>query len=1361
MAFSQPHLADTVRITMTDNAEGRNFRGRGGDRVGLGEIRFVGYFTDGQQDRDGDGTPDNLDAFPDDPTESLDSDGDGIGDNADPRPFDPDNTNIPVLIQPVDIVQMAGDYLDGFEPIHLIDSAGFDEGLTLENSANIKHIVGNDWVTATATFPSYYDGVNPQPILVMRLSAVMELQSMLLWGYRGFTNEAADFSVEFSRDGGLTYYAQERLRTSRLLARNSENLNFSRTYTADTVKLTITDNAEGRNFRGRGGDRVGLGEVRFVGTHSDVGNDTDRDGDGITDSLDAFPDDPTESKDSDGDGVGDNADAYPNDPTNASPLMIIQPLAIAQSAGDTLAGFDAEHLIDSAGFEQALSLASISSSRLLLANEWVTHTASFPSYYNGENPNPSFVLGLRTTSLLESLVVWGYRGITNEASDFQVEFSKDRGQSYYASEIVKTSRLLARRSETLNFSQLHLADTVRITMLNNAEGRNFRGRGGDRVGLGELRFLGYMTGMDSDGDGVSDQLDVFPDDPSETIDSDGDGVGDNADALPNDASETIDSDGDGAGDNSDPYPNDASKGYVSPLPEMPRQSSTLIVEQRGGSDRIWNVNPDNASITVSDATGAVLKEIKVGAKPWSLAKSTGADLVYVTNKESATISVLDTESLSTVKEIELAKDSQPHGIVFDRAGDYYYVVLEALARIQKWDAQTDRLDAELQLSGVPRHLSMSYDDSKLLVSNFVTPPVPGEHTGALQMNLASAQVFVVEPNSLSLARTVGLGVNDTPVGESEGPGLPNYLGAAAISFDSKLAYIPSKKDNIDSGFLRGKPGMTFDQTVRAQTSLLDLVSLSNDSRTSLDHDNASVATSAAFSGDSRYLFVTLETSRELVVFDTQLGFQLMRLPTGRAPQGVALSSDGTVAYVHNFMDRNISRFQIKEALANEAPVEIILSSIDVVASEALSDSVLLGKQLFYDAKDPRLARDSYMSCASCHKEGKHDGRVWDFTHFGEGLRNTTTLLGKAGVGQGRLHWSGNFDEIQDFEGQIRNFAGGTGLMRDSDFFAGSRSEPLGDNKAGLSRDLDALADYLASLTDAEPSPYAAISGLSAQAQQGAALFSQHNCASCHAGSRLTDSPSGIRHDIGTIRPSSGNRLGLVLDGFDTPTLRGVWAGAPYLHDGSQSTLRGAISAHSELNIPDQDAALLAEYLNQLSLENARSSYLVTPQNIVQISGDALEGFEVEHLIDEAGFTQTLTIDNVSSIRHIVGNDWVTAAVAFPNYYDGTNPNPQFVVDLGNTVELQAMVVWGYRGIANEASDFIVEFSDNGGASYHASETVRTSALLARRSEVLNFVLLHSANTVRLTIVDNADGRNFRGPGGDRVGLGEIRFIGSR
>ena len=61
------------------------------------------------------------------------------------------------------------------------------------------------------------------------------------------------------------------------------------------------------------------------------------------------------------------------------------------------------------------------------------------------------------------------------------------------------------------------------------------------------------------------------------------------------------------------------------------------------------------------------------------------------------------------------------------------------------------------------------------------------------------------------------------------------------------------------------------------------------------------------------------------------------------------------------------------------------------------------------------------------------------------------------MGQGPLHWSANFDEVQDFEGQIRTLPQGTGLMTDAQFATGTRSQPLGDRKAGVSaEDLAAL-----------------------------------------------------------------------------------------------------------------------------------------------------------------------------------------------------------------------------------------------------------------------------------------------------------------
>jgi hypothetical protein len=64
---------------------------------------------------------------------------------------------------------------------------------------------------------------------------------------------------------------------------------------------------------------------------------------------------------------------------------------------------------------------------------------------------------------------------------------------------------------------------------------------------------------DTDGDGVLDFEDAFPDDPAEWADSDGDGAGDNGDAFPDDPTESLDSDGDGYGDNSDAFPDDSTE----------------------------------------------------------------------------------------------------------------------------------------------------------------------------------------------------------------------------------------------------------------------------------------------------------------------------------------------------------------------------------------------------------------------------------------------------------------------------------------------------------------------------------------------------------------------------------------------------------------------------------------------------------------------------------------------------------------------------------------------------------------------------------------------------------------------------------
>lgn len=585
-------------------------------------------------------------------------------------------------------------------------------------------------------------------------------------------------------------------------------------------------------------------------------------------------------------------------------------------------------------------------------------------------------------------------------------------------------------------------------------------------------------------------------------------------------------------------------------------------------------------VSVTTLEGVKLGEISVGQAPWSLSKAPLQDRVYVVNKASASISIIDTVSLLVLDQINLPRASKPHGIAFIPDSDEFFVVLEATAKLQKFSAVSESLIANLDLTGSPRHLAVSPEGDRAYVSNFITPPLEGESTLNVDVLSGGGEVFVIDPISMLLTNTITLSHSDRPVSESAGPGLPNYLNAPVITPNGEYLYLPSKQDNIDSGGLRGGLGMNFDQTVRAVSSRINLASELDEPGFRIQHDNASVATGAAFSGDGRYLFVALETSRELVIYDVENGFELERLATGRAPQGVALSTDGSQVLVHNFMDRSVSQYDLTALFANHLPGMTTASNTPVVTNEQLSSQVLLGKQHFYDAADDRLALDNYMSCAACHNDAMGDGRVWDLGSMGEGLRKTIVLKGK-GQGHGILHWSSNFDEVQDFEGQIRELAGGAGLMSDTDFQA--TSDPLGVPKAGLSADLDALAAYLASLNQNPLSPFRDGS-LSATAQAGAQLVANNDCTSCHSGSALTDSSTGTLHNIGTLTTASGSRLGQSLTGLDTPTLLGLWNSAPYLHDGSAARIADAVAAHSSSSFTAGELAQIEAFL--LELESA-------------------------------------------------------------------------------------------------------------------------------------------------------------------------------
>jgi hypothetical protein len=199
--------------------------------------------------------------------------------------------------------------------------------------------------------------------------------------------------------------------------------------------------------------------------------------------------------------------------------------------------------------------------------------------------------------------------------------------------------------------------------------------------------------------------------------------------------------------------------------------------------------------------------------------------------------------------------------------------------------------------------------------------------------------------------TIELRHSDKPDFENQGRGVPNYLGAAAISPDGRSAWVPSKQDNIKRGTRRDGQQLNFQNTVRAISSRIDLVGDTEDYAKRIDHDNAGVASAIAFDRLGVYAFVALETSRQVAVVDAHRGFELFRFAVGRAPQGLALSADGNQLYVNNFLGPHHERLRPLETPHPRDRGHPAVATRTSHSTEKLAPDVLQGKQLFYDAQD--------------------------------------------------------------------------------------------------------------------------------------------------------------------------------------------------------------------------------------------------------------------------------------------------------------------------------------------------------------------------------------------------------------------------
>ncbi len=635
-------------------------------------------------------------------------------------------------------------------------------------------------------------------------------------------------------------------------------------------------------------------------------------------------------------------------------------------------------------------------------------------------------------------------------------------------------------------------------------------------------------------------------------------------------------DGDRSGENgSTGQPTEPAPTY-SGTPYFPIQSSQLSCQSETENGNVWAVNPDNDSVTIiaqnfdsNNLTKApsLIREVKLNyQKPTSVTAVN--DMLVVTHQDDDKVVFYNQQGFP-IYSLDTGHGSQPIASLSDN--EFVYVALYGSGEVIKINLARREISSRLKVGPYPK--AMALHQQRLLVTRFISPQNHGE-------------VYDINTNDeMSLSGIIQINKVEVADDIDHGSGVPNYLSSIVITRAGGAAYISASKANTDRGLTKNGQALDSDNTVRPMIAALDLVNNRdanqepNTRDNTIDLDNGADPSAITFLVNPAVRMHAMQ-GNNIVVAQNYSSNTVAQFNTGFAPQGMCTTK--RTLYVKNFSERSVSAIDIAEYL-HSGRLNPNIQTISTVTQEKLSDSELKGLQIFYHSSIPEMGEEGYMSCASCHAGGGHDGRTWDLSNMGEGLRNTLSLNGASGTRFGNLHWSSNFDEVQDFEIQMEQLNGGTGLIEGETFANGL--SPLAHTSSNQSEDLDALASYINGLgkDTVKRSPYKTYTGvLSQAAQRGKQVFQDKNCQSCHSGTAFRD---GQNHDVGTIKENSGQRLGGSLNAIRTPSLIELWDSFPYFHDGSAANLNEVLNnGQHQSNYTATEQADLIEYLLSIDRE---------------------------------------------------------------------------------------------------------------------------------------------------------------------------------
>jgi YVTN family beta-propeller protein len=613
------------------------------------------------------------------------------------------------------------------------------------------------------------------------------------------------------------------------------------------------------------------------------------------------------------------------------------------------------------------------------------------------------------------------------------------------------------------------------------------------------------------------------------------------------------------------------------------------VEMSPDGTRLFVVHTAGHELAVFDLTGPApvrIGKVPVGYEPVTV-RARSNNEVWVVSQVSDAVNVVDVSTMNVVR--TLLPGEEPSDVVFVPSQNRAFVCLSEEDRIAVYDlTNLDAAPASIALTqSDPRALAVSNDGSTLyvialdsqngttavaheIVRNNGGPPAPNppmdpglpappdvalivkhdgtawrDETGAswssfLNYTLLDHDVIEISTSSLAVTgqhRGVGTNLFNIAVNPvTDRLYVSNQEASNEIRFEPVLngQFVKSRVTTVDPGGGTVTPvhlnahvnygNPAGDPTERAMSLAFPL--------------------DMAVSSAGTEVYVAAMGSRKVGVLDAA-GNVTRRIDVGEGPTGLALDEGRNRLYVLNRFTSTLSVVDLTDDSSSEI----------AVGFDPSSPQILDGRRFLYDGELSSAHGD--IACGSCHIFGRMDGIAWDLGdptgvfvdpdsgtalggfHPMKGPMTTQTLQALGGTEP--LHWRGDRDGFQDFNGAFMSLMGrsstltGTQMQQFEDFVLSIAFPP---NPA---RDLD--DGYLPAANGGDPANGETLFTTGGLAAQGSCTF-------CHAlpfGTDGTITPTGGLQEQDIVVPQLRNVYEKT--GLDTTAATNV-RGFGIFHDGA-------------------------------------------------------------------------------------------------------------------------------------------------------------------------------------------------------------------